>query len=199
MNHLSDEQIYSLAIKVATESDLSAEEENALKHVADCDACYRLLCCMMAMQDVAAHIGAFATDAAPATVNYSVQEKITAVLKLAVHAANSVLEQIESGTNAWAFHKAPVAFAGVRSAGKRSSPIKKLTDTSNSKNFIAYDPAKKLLMIQLDIADGVVPPQAFLKLPDGRQIDILFEKREDIFWAEVSGLENGDYEIFLKK
>jgi hypothetical protein len=199
MNHLSDEQIYSLAIKVATESDLSAEEENALKHVADCDACYRLLCCMMAMQDVAAHIGAFATDTVSATVDYSVQEKITAVLKLAVNAVNSVLEQIESGTNVWAFQKAPVALAGMRSARGCSAAIKKLTDTGNGKNFVAYDPVKKLLMIQLDMTDGTVLPQASLKLPDGRQIDIRFEKREDIFWAEVSGLENGDYEIFLKK
>lgn len=195
MNHLSDDQLYTMAIKVSAEADLTAEEEAALKHAAECDDCYHLLCCMMTMQHVGRNIGGFA----PAAAQVPVRETITAVLKLAVDKVNSVLEQVETAGNAWTFRKAPMLLAGARSAGGQASAARKLTDTGSARTFVAYDAAKKLLMIQVDSAACGEAPRAYLRMPDGRQREIPFEKREDLFWAQVHGLEEGSYEIILEK
>ena len=189
--------IYVLAQKVADEIDLSAEEEAALRHTADCDECYHMLCCMMAMQHVAENIGFFAADEAFAPA--PAKSTITAILKLTVDKVSAVLDQIEAGMNAWNFYKAPLSPVGMRSAARRAAPVKKLTDEANAKTFIAYDPSKKLLMIQVDASECTAPPKAFLILPDGQQTGICFEKREDLFWAEVHDLEDGNYEITLEK
>ena len=83
-----------------------------------------------------------------------------------------------------------------RSMGKTAVSTQKLTDSGNSQTFVAYDPLKKLLIIQ---ADSSTPPEAFLRLSDGGQIKIVFEKRENLFWAEIRELPEGEYEILLKK
>lgn len=199
MNHLTDDQAYTLAVKVTDEIELTPQEEDALLHITVCDDCYYLLTSMMAMLEVARNIGKFAVDAEAAAVQQPVREKIRAVLKLAVDAVNSALDQITAGANEWTFRTAPALLIGARAAGKRSSSTKKLTDLRNTKNFVAYDPDKKLLMIQLDPSECSDPPAAFLTLSDGRQMAVPFERKGDLFWAEISGLEDGNYEITLEK
>lgn len=198
MNHLSDDLLYDLAVKVAAQEDLSPREEAALMHVTECDECYRMLCAAMTMLDVAKNIGAYAVDTEPVEAIQPVRETIRAVLKLAVDVVNSVLEQVTAGANAWTFRTTPGLLAGTRGSGKYTS-VKKLTDLENRKNFVAYDPGKKLLMIQLDASEYSDVPTAFFTLSNGRKMEIFFERRGDIFWAEVTGLENGDYEITLEK
>ena len=198
MNHLSDDLLYDLAVKVADEEDLSPREEAALMHVTECDECYRLLCAAMTMLEVAQNIGAYAVDTEPVEAIQPVRETIRAVLKLAADAVNSVLDQITAGANAWTFRSAPALLASARGSGRRSA-VKKLTDLQNTKNFVAYDPVKKLLMIQLDASEYSDAPAASITLSDGTEAEIAFDRRGDIFWAEVTGLENGDYEITLEK
>lgn len=198
MSHLSDDLIYTLAVKVANESDLTLEEEKALMHVTQCDECYHLLCCTMAMQDVIQNIGALAVNAPPVEATYPVRETIRAVLRLVVGAVNSVLDQVAAGANEWSFRSTPTLLVGARGSGRRSS-VKKLTDQQNSKNFAAYDTDKQLLMIQLDASEYSNPPTAFLTLSDGTETEIHFERRGDIFWAEVTGLDEGNYELTLEK
>ena len=198
MNHLSDDLIYTLAVKIASESDLTLEEEKALKHVSQCDDCYHLLCCMMAIEDVTRNIGTLAVGADTADIFAAFHEPVRAVIRLAVKAVNSVLDQAAAGASAWTFRTAPSLLAGARGGGRRSS-VKKLTDHQNPKNFVAYDPEKKLLVIQLDASEHSGVPAAFLTLADGTEQEISFEPRGDIFRAEVAGLEEGDYEISLEK
>lgn len=193
MNHLSDELIRTLAIKVSNESDFTLEEEIALKHVAECDECYHLLCCMMAMQDVVQDIGSQAVNAPQ-----PVRGTIRAVLKLAIDAVNSALDQITAGTNEWTFRTTLTLLAGARGSGRRSS-VKKLTDQQNTKNFVAYDSNKKMLVIQLDASEYSDSPTASLMLSDGTEIKITFERQGDIFLAEVVGLNEGQYELSLEK
>lgn len=198
MNHLSDDLIHTLAIKVANESDLTLEEEKALMHVPRCDECYHLLCCTMAMHDVIQNIGALAVNAPPVEADQHVQKAIQAVLRLAVGAVNSVLDQVDAGVNEWTFHSAPMALLGTRSSRRRSA-VKKLTDEANSKTFVAYDPDKKLLVIQIDAVECPVAPTASLKLSDGTRATIPLEKKEHLYLGTLSGLDDGDYEIILEK
>jgi hypothetical protein len=190
MKHLTDDQLYDLARKVNLDADFTPEEALALQHIADCDECYHLLCCMMAMEDVSRNIGEYA-EKAPA------RARISAVIQLAVHRVNTALDQLEAG--GWTFRTAPMAMAGARSLGKRTGAVKKLTDPDNSQTFVAYDAAKQLLMIQVDSADSPEPPKATIFLPEGGEIAVTFEKREHLFWAEIPGLPEGEYQIRMEK
>lgn len=200
MRHPNDEQLYDLAKKIAAEEDFSQEEKEYMRHIADCDDCYHMICCLLAMQDVAQHISDFSQEVSPSVFQVPVREKISAVIRLAVSTVNTALNQIEDGANAWAFRRAPMALAGVRSIGKRpANATKKLTDSGNSQTFVAYDPNKKLLMIQIDSRDCESEPHAYILLPNGNKIEVAFEKREHLYWAEVQGLEDGEYELLLQK
>ncbi len=195
MKHLTDDQLYDLAMKVARDADFSSDEGGFLRHIAECDECYHLMCSMMAMQEVSQDIGEYIVEAAS---TIPVRERISAVIRLAISAANTTLDQLESGR--WTFRSAPAALAGARSLGKRTAaPVKKLTDPDNSQNFVAYDTGKKLLIIQLDSRDCQQPPKTTLILSDGSKLDVSFEKREHLFWAEISGLSEGEYEISIEK
>lgn len=200
MKHPTDDQLYDLAKKIAAEEDFSQEEKEHMRHIADCDDCYHMICCLLAMQDVVQHISDLSQEVSPAVFQVPVREKISAVIRLAVSTFNTALNQIEDGANAWAFRRAPMALAGVRSIGKRpANATKKLTDSGNSQTFVAYDPNKKLLMIQIDSRDCESEPHASILLPNGNKVEVAFEKREHLYWAEVQGLEDGEYELILQK
>ena len=133
MRHPTDEQLYDLAKKIVAEEDFSQEEKEYMRHIVDCDDCYHMICCLMAMQDVTQNIGDLAKDVSPEVFRIPMQEKISAVIRLAVDAVHSVLDQIENDANTWAFRRAPMALAGVRSIGKHpANATKKLTDSGNS-------------------------------------------------------------------
>lgn len=198
MRHPSDEQLCVLARKIIAEADLSAEEAALMGHAADCDGCYSLLCSMMSMQEVAAHMSEVSAKLSPEDLQIPMESAVSAVIRLAVRAVNSVLDQMEETVSAWTFRKAPTALAGARSHGKDAAHgTKKLTDAANSSNFVAYDPAKKLLMIQIDGRDGL--PYAGILLPNGEQREIRFVQREHLYWAEVPDLEEGEYQLLLQK
>lgn len=200
MRHPTDEQLYDLAQKISADADLSQEEKKQMRHIADCDDCYHMICCLLAMQDVATHIGEFANVVSPRDIWMPIQESFSAVIRLVVKAVNSALDPLESGTNGWAFRRVPAALAGARSIGNRTaSAVRKLTDSHNSQTFVAYDPDKMVLVIQIDSADCEVEPHASILLPGGERIEVSFEKREHLFWAEVQGLQEGEYKILLEK
>ncbi len=200
MRHPNDDQLYDLAQKIAADEDFSPEEKAYMQHIADCDDCYHMICCLLAMQDVVQHFSDFSQGASPVAFQVLAREKISAVIHLAVSAVSSALDQIEDGANAWAFRRAPVALAAARSIGKSpSNATKKLTDSGNSQTFVAYDPSKKLLVIQIDSSDCESEPHASILLPSGNTVEVPFEKRAHLFWAEVPGLEDGEYQLILQK
>ena len=200
MRHPTDEQLYDLARKIAAEEDFSQEEKEFMRHIADCDDCYHMICCLMAMQDAADHIGDCACEFSPEAFQLPVPEKISAVIRLAVSKVNCVLDQIEDDMGSWTFRRAPMALAGVRSGGKRpAGGTKKLTDSGNSQTYVAFDPNKKLLVIQIDSRDCGMEPYAAIVLPGGDTVEVQFEQREHLYWAEVRGLEDGEYELILRK
>lgn len=198
MRHPSDDQLLRLARKINAEVDCTREEAEWMRHIADCTECYRTICCMMAMQDVADHIGELAGEVSPEDLRNPVQNKISAVIRLAVETVRTVLDQTDA--NDWVFRRAPLAIAGVRSGGTAPGGVtKKLADSGNSRTFVAYDPARKLLMIQIDGADCETEPRAVLVLPNGDRQDVRFEKQGQLYWAEVPDIRNGEYDLLLEK
>lgn len=200
MRHLTDEQLYDLAGKIQEETAFSPEEKEYMHHIAECDSCYRMMCCLLAMRDVAQNIGAYSQEVTPMALQLPVREKAAAVIRLAADAVHAVLDQIGDAADSWTFRRAPLALAGMRSAGKRpSSAVKKLTDAENGQTFVAYDPDKRLLVIQIDGRDCDCAPYASILLPDGRKREVNFVQREHLYLAEVQVLADGEYKLILQK
>lgn len=185
MNHLSDDQIYTLAVKVAADSDLTPEEAEALRHVTDCDECYHQLCCMIAMQEMTQNLR-----------RYAEENVLCAVLRLTVGTVSALLDQAENRN--WTFRSAPKALTGTRAGSKRTG-APKLTDARDRDTFVSYDPQRKLLVIQIRCEDGDFVPRASVQLAQGDPIPVHFEKREDVFRAQITDLPEGEYRIILEK
>lgn len=197
MTHLTDAQMYSLANKINLKAAFSADEIAYMDHIAKCDDCYHLLCCVMAMQDISLHLGEFAKGPLTAGATAPIQNSISAIIRLAVSKVKPLLEQVEANIASWSFDT-PLAVSGARSS-RSANEIHKLEDIDNSKTFIAFDPDKKVLVIQIDGNTAEALPIVHLKMPDGSVRDISLEKKGSVLWAEVHNLPEGEYDIILKK
>lgn len=197
MKHLLDEQLYDLTVKIATNGAFSREDVANMQHIAQCEECYQMLCCIRAMQDVSMHLGDFATLPAAAGQKTSVQSVITTVIRLAITKVQPILEQLEAGIAAWSFD-APLALPGARST-KAAGKVKKLEDVDNSQTFVAYDPDQRILVIQLACPADSKIPSVQLKLPDGSLRDVELVQKGAYLMGEVDDLEEGDYQIILSK
>lgn len=192
MRHLTDEQLRGLAQKITEEAPFDRADMGAMRHISCCDSCYRLLRCMMSVMEVTDNIDLVAAESELAA------PKESAVIKVVILNTAALLEQLGAQTAAWAFD-APLQLAGSRSAGESGCDIQKLEDIENSQTFIVYDPARKLLIIQIDCAAEGAGCRASLKLPDGQIREISFEKYENLLYAQIPGLEEGEYEVILEK
>lgn len=189
MSHLLDDQLYDLAAKVRNNDPFSKEDVANMRHIAQCDDCYQALCCMMAMQDVSMHLGEYAF--APST------SKISAVIRLAIRKVRPLLEQVEAGMGTWRFG-APLPISGTRSK-KAAGNVQKLEDTENGQTFVAYDPERKLLVIQLHCSEDDQQPSVQLQLPDGNLREVPLTQQGEYLFGEVRDLDEGDYQIILSK
>lgn len=198
MMHLSDDQIYDLSIKVLEEVEFTASDIQRMKHMAQCEDCYQMLCCVMAMRDVSNHLGDFLQTEETLPVQSPVRNSITAAIRVVIDSLQPILKQVNEGLECWTFCKAPVALAGVRS-GRKKSAVHKLIDSDNSRTYIAYDPVKKLLVIQIDSRDCEIAPTAYLKEIGGECKRITFGHQDGLYRAELQGCLEGEYELILQK
>lgn len=197
MNHLTDDQLYELATKIATRAAFSEVDVANLQHIGQCDECYKMLCCIIAMQDISLHLDEFIVSPASAQTAISAKENVTAVIRIAISKVKTLLEQVEANIAGWSFD-APLAIAGARS-NRSTHNVHKLEDIDNSKTFVAFDTDKKVLVIQIDGCTEDNLPVVQLKMPDGSTQDVSLEKKGSVLWAEVHDLPEGEYKIFLNR
>lgn len=188
--HLNEDQVYDLAQAIVNNKAFSAEQVKAMKHIRECEECFRFLQCMMALISATDHIGQVVAKPVP------VRQAVAATIRIIADKVNASLEQLIPSGSDWAF--APAVLAGARSVGAEDSGIQTMEDIDNGETFVQYDPEQKLLTIQIDGTDGP-EPRALLRFSDGRIIKIPFEKLEHLYWAQVSDLEDGAYKLFLEK
>lgn len=196
MKHLADNQIAALANKIISKAKFSRDDELAMLHISACNECYALLKCTLAVMEVTNHIDRVATRPKEEIVPSAATS--SAIIKIVVLNVSAMLEQLQTETADWVFDK-PFALAGARSGQEDQSNVQTMEDIDNSETFVSYDPVTRKLVIQIDsrAIDGI--PKAYLKYSDGSTQTIVFEKREHIYWAEVSNLYNGEYELIIEK
>ena len=196
MNHLNDHRIYDLAEKIETAAPFTQQDLSDLDHIGRCDDCYLHLRSTMALIHVTNHAEDYILRRSPARVPEKVRKTITAVFHLVADRVNAMLSQLDPGS--WQFDT-PLAMAGARSAQEKSGAVCMLEDLADEQNFVVYDAEKKLLCIQLAQEWGSDSPRISLVHADGARQEIPLENRGDILWAEVPGLEEGQYQLILEK
>lgn len=197
MKHLTDKQIFSLAETVVSSRRFTREDELAMLHIANCQSCYELLKCMMAVMEITNHMDVVISmpTAEPAADHTPAESG--AIIKIVVLNVTAMLEQLRKETSEWDFDKS-FALSGVRSGQDDYMDIPAIDD-NNSDSSVSYDPATRTLSIQIDGYGLSAAPKAYLKYPDGRSLDIVFKKQANIYWAEVHDLEDGEYQLVLEK
>lgn len=196
MNHLSEDKLYHLAELVTQERPFTQEDVSDMQHIGQCDDCYGMLRCMMALMETLDNVDVVAlTSQLQPTVSV-LGNKSVAVLQLVISGVLASLEQLDAQMSTWTFD-APFVLAGARSAQDERLDIQKLENVDNSETFVAYDPAARVLVIQLNYAQSN-ELTAFLVGADGNKRKITFEQREHLLWAEICGLEDGAYKIIFE-
>lgn len=196
MNHLSEDKLYHLAELVTQERPFTQEDVSDMQHIGQCDDCYGMLRCMMALMETLDNVDVVALTSQLQPTDSVFGNKSVAVLQLVISGVLSSLEQLDAQMSIWTFD-APLVLAGTRSTQEKAPNVQKLEDVDNSETFVAYDPTARVLVIQLDHAQSNVPA-AFLVGADGNKQEITFEQREHLLWAEICGLEDGTYKIIFE-
>jgi hypothetical protein len=192
MKHLTEDQLYELAVKIATKAAFTEENVICMKHISQCDGCYQMMCCIIAMQDIALHLEDFA-----AVQETIVPPRITAVIHLAVDQHQPSLNQVKTGLANWNFD-VPALLPEERIEEKISG-IQKLEDVDDSQTYIAYDRTKKLLEIQISCGIGDTVPSVMIKHLDGEAVSLMLAPNGSTLRGEVHDLEDGDYQVYLSK
>ncbi len=213
MMHLNDDRLLELAEKIQEERPFDDGDIAAMEHIAACNVCYELLCCMMAAREVSEHPGDFVPATAAVPLGELLAERVTATFRLVVDELRSALKAVESLGSDWLFE--PALPLGARGGNALCSSVssgfgagfdgfgeeadggaKKLEDIDNPDNFLAYDERTHSLQLQLDAKDA---PEAYLRRPDGTLKPIALKKRGGKLFGELPELSEGEYEIILKK
>lgn len=195
MSHLTDNRIYDLALKIETDAIFTPEDLADLDHIGQCDNCYLLLRSTMALIHITDHMEDYISSPVPVSASAKISRSVSAVINLVVNRVTALLSPVEG--QSWQFD-APLAAAGTRGQGGETA-IQILEDLEDEQNFVVYDPEKKLLCIQLIRPDDEPLPRILLVHSDGSTQEIHLVDQGDILWAEISGLEEGSYQLILEK
>lgn len=190
MKHLTDEQILSLAETVLQEVPFFPLQQRDMLHIANCEQCYRLLMCTMAVMDTTDHM----EHALPPKKHPS---DSGVVIQLVVLDMAAMLKQLDINAGEWVFD-APLS-ATTRSSGGDEAVLEKLEDIDNPGTFVTFDPLKKVLDLQLSCEQFETAPKVWLKEANGNLREIHLNRDGVYYWAQISGLEPGTYEIILEK
>lgn len=187
MMHPSDERLLALAEKILRREQLSYREVLDVRHVGECDSCYELLQSMMAVIRVTDHVELALSDEKP---------EEAAVVQITILDTGAILRQLQELAGLWRFAR-PMDHAGVRGGESVADGPAILEDIRNSENCIVYDPEEKTLTIQLSVRPGEPEPKVSLRRADGTERQIGFQREEDMLFARITDLEDGEYRLIF--
>ncbi len=188
MRHLSDEQLQSLASKVVYGADFTPEDQRAMLHIYECEECYTLLRSTIAVMEITGNMDLLA--------NRSQKEQV--IINVVILNTQPLLEQYSAANAQWCFMNTR-PMGTHRSDRKREPTVQILEDIDNRRTFVAYDPNTKVLAIQVDISEDKKIPKVYLRKEKGEKQEVAMKARGDLLFAEITGLEDGNYQIILEK
>lgn len=195
MTHMTNDELYHIATLLSQEAPFEQEDIVLMQHIMACERCTANLKRATAIVDAMDHI-------AEVHMLAGVQEDAeesgnSAIIQIVVLDTKTLMEQVQKEKAQWLFD-VPFCVGTKRSAEDEKSLTESLVDEDDSKTFVSYNQKKKALTIQIAGKDGDAP-KAKLKEKNGTERRISFEKCGSVYRAEVSPLEQGEYELMLEK
>lgn len=205
MSHLSGEILYRLAGLVVWDMGFEEEDARNMRHMLECESCYRRLCANMAMMEALDDIGlSEAVPArekkAPAPVKRIEPRKIASEKKrtarveigLTVCGPCPALEVV-SASGGWSF----VAAELVCAKGEKLAlcPPTRLEDLADPGTFVEVDQEDQRLVVRLSDSQWKQNPQATLLLSGGRSYSLPLSRGS----TKLPTLPEGRYRLLLEK
>lgn len=227
LDHIDFDMLYRLAECVEEEHPFDDAETAAMEHIADCKECYKKFCSLAALMSVTSNSGymvlseKFAESEARREAERKAERgggkgmasqmegrssRVMAVISIAIQkvkeAVSVRMEQVGQEEGSILF-EAPLAIAARDVSGnvlgEEEEAVKKLEDIENERNFVAVDPAEKVLLVQVDARELGDHTAAYLILENGSRIDIPFVKTGAVLKGKIENIPEGEFKLYLEK
>lgn len=227
LDHIDFDMLYRLAECVEEEHPFDDAETAAMEHIADCKECYKKFCSLAALMSVTSNSGymvlseKFAESEARREAERKAERgggkgiasqmegrssRVMAVISIAIQkvkeAVSVRMEQVGQEEGSILF-EAPLAIAARDVSGnvlgEEEEAVKKLEDIENERNFVAVDPAEKVLLVQVDARELGDHIAAYLILENGSRIDIPFVKTGAVLKGKIENIPEGEFKLYLEK
>jgi hypothetical protein len=206
VEHIDFELLNSLAESVEEEEPLTDIQVAAMKHIGECDECYKKFCCLAAIVSATSESGYIALSNMNANEGESVQtesSEIMAVISIAVHkvkeSVSVILEQVNQIRDRMIFDM-PLAAAARGVSKGEGDVVKKLVDIENDKNIVVVDPLSKSLLVQLDYHDlHDTTVSVYIVLEDGNKINIPLSRKGNVLSGTIENIPDGQYKLYIEQ
>lgn len=206
MSHLSDDEILQLAEIVDDQQIFTDSQVHMMEHLKFCGPCYEKFCGAMALFEVIGDNSIvdlsdiYEMKYAKSLLRQK-ESKTLAVVNLirkSIHQKiEMVLEQVSSAEDAYRFQPSPIM--ATRGSLGAAGSIYKVEDTDDERSFIAVDPNKKELLLQIN-TKGLLDSQikAFLQYESGENIEIHMDSKGNYCKGKISGFPDKDAQLVIK-
>lgn len=206
MRHLSDDEIMILAEVTEEQLVYSADQLSMMEHLKTCRPCYEKFCCALTLTEVTGDSGSSILPeifrAEPEkSLAAETGRKILAVVSFVnsrIHEGiEEIMEQVSHAGDRFTFR--PSAAMAARGIAASKTRIYKIEDINDDKTFIAIDPDRKELLLQVN-SKGFEHSdiKAFLKTDSGEKTEIHLDMKGQIYKGMLRNLPEGRYEIIIE-
>ncbi|MDO5138263.1 MAG: hypothetical protein Q4D71_07340 [Oscillospiraceae bacterium] len=206
MKHLSDDEIMILAEVTEEQLVYSAEQLSMMEHLKTCRSCYEKFCCALTLMEVTGDKGypllseIYGTEPEKSLVPET-GKKILAVVSFVntrIHEGiGEIVEQVIHAGDLFTFR--PSVAMATRGIATSKTKIYKIEDINDDKTFIAVNPDRNELLLQVN-SKGFDHSniKAFLKTDSGERTEIHLDVRGKIYKGMLRNLPEGRYEIIIE-
>lgn len=206
MNHLSDDEILQLAEIVEDQLIFTESQIHMMEHLKFCKPCYEKFCGAMTLLEVIGDNSIVdLSDIYEMKYAKSLLKqkecRTLAVVNLiwkSIHQKiEIVLEQVNGVEDAYRFQPSPIM--ATRGSSGAAGSVCKVEDTDDERSFIAVDPNKKELLLQIN-TKGLLSSQikAFLQYGSGENIEIHMDSKGDYCKGKISGFPDKDAQLVIQ-
>ena len=207
MNHLSYEEITSLAKATEDQIPYSDVQMEMMDHLETCKECFEKFCISMAVENVTSEFGytlipeLFATNPAESAV-LQVKGKVLVIIDVVKsklsEGTNIILEQLKQDASAFLFQ--PTVPAAVRGMSETNDRIIRFEDLNDDKTFVVADPVRNRLLIQINTKGlGDVKLKITMMPENGKATELPLTVNGSIIQGTIKPIPEGKFRITVEK
>lgn len=206
MMHLSDDEILQLAEVAEEHLVFTNDQLEMMAHLKTCESCYKKFCGALTILEVTGDYGSvYLSELYEMKYARSLPSHETvitlAVLNLIKQNINEkkgmVLEQVTRAGDIFKFR--PAVSVATRSTSAASASIYKLEDITDEKTFVAVDPARRELLLQINTSNLCGKKiKVFLQSDSGQNSEIHMEPIGNIYKGRAFDIPNEEARLVIQ-